>query len=1666
MNSVLRLSAYRAFAILGMMLGLLSLAPDQALAVECERPQAIYGQISAVDADARAFNVAGMVFHTDADTQFFNIDGSTGGFAMIQQGEWANVEFCPTASGMENMQLIATEVHLLDPTVPPEPEMVTFTGRISLIENDSLVVGHNLVILDQNIVYEDFDGSSLVFEDFVVGDCVTVAGIPLPSIPEWPVFLAEGLRKSNDCSDPNLETVSGRVTDIFPNETSFELDGHLHVTTTSETVFMYYDDRPAGFGDLALDMYVAVRGYPSTIPEEFEARKVILRPQDPVVVTLAGEIEAIDTTNQSLIVQGTQVLTDNETEITGPGGEVIPFADLHQGLFVEIVGIPMDTTTDPAGGDFLPVVLAKMIHVPGEPGPTHLFGPIRDIDYTAATFLLNEFQVITNNETEIIDMAGNAVDFSVLAETMTVEAIGEVTRYPEPTSAGTIGLGEFVANQIFIRSDEPPLIHIAGPIERIESTNHVIYMLDWAVQINNQTLIVDANGNNLPFSDLSEGLLVEAIGEELPATDPAGTTDPNMHQMLAQEIHVFGEVPPQHVCGPITAIDSTGSLTINDIVVMIGPDTQIVDAANNPIPFSDLTTDMHACAEGEWQADGVFFAHLIIVEDPRPPVGEPIIVHGQIESLATGRTAMMVDGRPIVLNDQTRIFNFRGDPLEFSDLAVGDRVAVAGLTILDSTDGAVEARFVLVFGEPGDGLVIEGRVNFVDFEQNLLIVNRIPISISNETEFIDGRERSDFGMADLFPGDIVRINAYLSLNSASDFNLQNLRLVAETVTLLDREDIPCEPIQLEGVVEELDTTSNTLVVQGHFIRTTDRTEIHDPEGNLVGFDALAVEQFVHVGGVVLDDDSVLAHFIQILPNPEPREVEISGNISRINPNEGRLVVAGRPVQVTPETAIIGPNGGLLEFGDLQVGMFVTVRGVVNPGTNYIVAFEIELEDPICPEVHLNGPIMDFLVTTQDNLVGGMIVGEENVLIAWDTRLIDHETNEPLEISDFQIGDWVHVEGCLDGAGNIMANVVVRLAGEPGEPCPQNSIYFGTIDSIDESNMAIDSDGILVVINPDTVLLDSERNPITFGDLTVGADFRVVGWLTSEAAISACELRLLEPVAPPAQPDHIRGRIVSIDAAAKTLLIGETTVQVVEATQIISRKGEPLNFADLQVGQLVDVAGQRASTGVLVAQLIKVQEENPGPGDDDPRTVVLRDFITDFGTSGTMTVGATPVIVDADTVIHGFDGEPIAMADLNIGDYVRVRGTEDEGGVVTAITIDVRLTVIQDIDREALTLVANGRTVQAVEQTVIREHQGDAIEFADLAIGDLVNIQVHIQDGELIANVITRHASVTTGGMEMFDITSGRINELGQPAIVSASNNTFGYVALPQDSFTGDPDTLYEVRVRVATNIENRSEIPTLRLRTNLRNFAKGNCLVVDSYNGGTFSPTTDGFEYTFVMTAPVEMESASLLERQWFLSMDMLNFDSQFAQDAEFRLQGIDVRPIDMDRLSVARTFIDDRFAAGTNGWVFSGWPERFTPPAAGTGASGSLDLAATDTNTFGFWFKDTGVTLEAGKIYRARFLVKSASTNPETVPEFRLRINSSAANLAAVVNISSENGGPESPIDGARAYDAYLVMPKNATGNARALVAFDILNFNDQDDLNKAISLEEFIFEELVLMP
>jgi Tol biopolymer transport system component len=291
-----------------------------------------------------------------------------------------------------------------------------------------------------------------------------------------------------------------------------------------------------------------------------------------------------------------------------------------------------------------------------------------------------------------------------------------------------------------------------------------------------------------------------------------------------------------------------------------------------------------------------------------------------------------------------------------------------------------------------------------------------------------------------------------------------------------------------------------------------------------------------------------------------------------------------------------------------------------------------------------------------------------------------------------------------------------------------------------------------------------------------------------------------------------------------------------------------------------------------------------------------------------------------------------------------------------------------------------------------------------------------------------------------------------------NTNTFGYWQCGENPEPLDTDYLYRARYRVMTNIADQSLVPQIRLRANSLNLQQYDVLSIESAGSGAASPGPSGTDYDLYFVVPPNDISV-------MLAFDLLNFNPDDAAEAELALDTVTVDRFALDSLPPATVVKDYTFELTTDGWTTSGAPLFFSAPQY-RHTAGALELRSiTNTNTFGYWVNDPAdITIQADRLYRGTFEVRTDLSNPSLVPEMRLRFNVGNLQASQTFGISSAGDGANSPGTTTTTYDRlYFLPPANCVGE-NLNVSFDILNFNPYDAPEASLLLDRAVIETIPL--
>ncbi len=293
-------------------------------------------------------------------------------------------------------------------------------------------------------------------------------------------------------------------------------------------------------------------------------------------------------------------------------------------------------------------------------------------------------------------------------------------------------------------------------------------------------------------------------------------------------------------------------------------------------------------------------------------------------------------------------------------------------------------------------------------------------------------------------------------------------------------------------------------------------------------------------------------------------------------------------------------------------------------------------------------------------------------------------------------------------------------------------------------------------------------------------------------------------------------------------------------------------------------------------------------------------------------------------------------------------------------------------------------------------------------------------------------------------------------ISSTNTNTFGYWLSPQMAVSAD--YVHRARFKVMTNITNEALVPHIRLRVNSLNLQQYDVLSIESAGDGGASSTPTGRDYNLYFVPPANDTAVTF-------AFDLLNFDPDDAAVAELALDSVTVDRFALDSLSTATIVQDYTFALIQEGWTPGGAPVFFTQPDY-MHSDGALELRAlTNTNTFGYWVNNpSDITIEADRLYRGTFEVRTDVINRALVPEMRLRFNAGNFQASQTLGITSAGEGSNSPGTTNTLYDRLYFLPPAACVGESLIVSFDILNFNPDDAAEASLILDRATIESLPL--
>jgi|GEM_PF-414036 len=612
-----------------------------------------------------------------------------------------------------------------------------------------------------------------------------------------------------------------------------------------------------------------------------------------------------------------------------------------------------------------------------------------------------------------------------------------------------------------------------------------------------------------------------------------------------------------------------------------------------------------------------------------------IEVEGRIRQI-TG-DSLFVRDIWVVVTDTTAIFDENQTAFAFTDLALGQEVKVGAFQL---EDGSLIAKFIKVSEKPeiGDHFEVEGQVT--DLVDSTFVVDGVRFHVTPETEFIF-KERNDANF------DSLAVDMYVKVKGEV---LDEQTLIAVRVIILGEEERD-NRFEVRGPIESISDSSITVAGLEFLLR--EDTELRGDDDHFdIGLPALRK-------GLLVEIHSIKVNYafwaVRIkLEEPPGTEVEIEGEIEALG--DSFLVVDGQDFHVTDETVILDSDRNRIRFDVLEVGMNVKVKGLELPDLR-LFALRVRVRKEARDRLKKEGKI-EALTNNSLTVLGTTFQVDST------TQIVEEEQNQLL-FSDLQVDLFVRVRGYLTSDGNAFAEEILVKSSRL-----EDVEVRAAIDSLGEDFIFAADLGF--VISDRTIILDADRNHITFADLTVGMFVGIKGKRLPNGVNIALLVRVKNQ---DASEVEIRGTLTRIDG--DTVVVEDTKFLARPTTDFFDSDETVLLLSDFVVGNLVEVNAIRDENGQAILQRMKREEAasisgaiedanggistaKPGDGGQQLNGVIISQF----------NLLSTTVLVDDNTLVVGALNTILDANVLAAGALVDVQGTLTVNGELLASTVSV------------------------------------------------------------------------------------------------------------------------------------------------------------------------------------------------------------------------------------------------------------------------------------------------------------------------------------------------------------------------------------------------------------
>lgn len=676
---------------------------------------------------------------------------------------------------------------------------------------------------------------------------------------------------------------------------------------------------------------------------------------------------------------------------------------------------------------------------------------------------------------------------------------------------------------------------------------------------------------------------------------------------------------------------------------------------------------------------GVLIADSVEVRDEDLVSGQQIAIDGLIDTFVSAEQ-FSVNGQNISTTENTEI---KGG--ELNDLALALRVKVFGRL---GEDNVLLAHSVRVDKE---GVVkLEGNVESVDVDASTLSILGIVITADAHTHFID-KSADDirrFSLLNMQLGDDIEVKAF------EQDGILIARKIERSESASEESEDEEDNSKLEGPVTQIQ--ENSFTIQGVTVHTSELTEFegaNDQTLNSAAFYALIQEgNEVEVEGIVQADSSIFALEVELEQSSTEKQVEFSGVVDSFE-SVDQFTVNGHDITTDFKTRYKngGPDG-------LALGVELEIKGTQgDSGT--ILAKRIEFDSEGQErDVELEGEIDSFTSVTDFSLSGQAVITDENTEFKHGSA------------QDLALNISIELEGTLTDAGVVIASEIEFAEAEEvevsglieGFVSPAEFMVNGQAVSTDENteykdgSVSLLAEGLNVevegVFTADNVLLASEikfeeaedeslegmiesfRSATDFvvsgqqittdefteykdgmaENLAEGVTVEIEGFLNNERVLVASVIEFDEQEEEQEGSDELEGEIDSFTSSSDFSVDGQS---VTTNDTTVYENG---TVEDLALGAVVEIEGILNNEQVLVASVIKFEEQ----GEGETAEISLSGEIESFVSATEFVVAGQAITTNELTEYKDGTSEDLALTVM-----VKVTGILNDAGILVASKIE-------------------------------------------------------------------------------------------------------------------------------------------------------------------------------------------------------------------------------------------------------------------------------------------------------------------------------------------------------------------------------------------------------------